>query len=141
MNDKPAPEVMASWTIKKVPQADRVKIVEAAKRADMTVWEWVRSASRMKLDREHDANGVGQVVPELLGAQMADAGLLACKPANDERPHPGRQRQEPEPSRSAPARFDDEDKREMRERIGLLEGQCASLSRRLDRLSKLLDVR
>jgi hypothetical protein len=99
-------------TIKNVPQKDWTAIVAAAKQADQSVAVWLTSAARMKLDREQNANGVGQVVPELLGAQMADAGLLACKPANDERPHPGRQRQEPEPSRSTPARFDDEEKQE-----------------------------
>jgi len=118
MNDNPITEVTAQWTIKGMPRDERMRVVAAAKRSGMSVAEWVRSALRLHLDPESD---------------IALASPSPPLPANDEAQRPSREV-------SSSSRLDDEERQEMRERIGLLEGQCASLSRRLDRLSRLLDT-
>jgi hypothetical protein len=81
MDEKSTTDVTAPWTIKEMPQEERIQIVAAAKRSGMTVGEWLRSAAHLKLDYENGAIGASRTASESQNVPL---------PANDEAQPPSR---------------------------------------------------
>jgi hypothetical protein len=56
MADDAAPDPIGPWTVKGMPPEDRAEINKAAKRADMTVGEWLKSAARLAIQAERSGS-------------------------------------------------------------------------------------
>jgi hypothetical protein len=52
MAEEPAAEAVGPWTVKGVPAEDRQAINAAARRADLTVGEWLRRAAQREIQAE-----------------------------------------------------------------------------------------
>src|SRR4051812_29094314 len=75
MAEEQAPDP-GPWTVKNVPLEDRAEINRAAKRADVTVGEWLRSAAALKLQQER-----GQLAPIPAGEDAGPPGEYRVGPS------------------------------------------------------------
>jgi hypothetical protein len=78
MADDAAPDPIGPWTVKGMPPEDRAEINKAAKRADLTVGEWLKSAARLAIQAER--NGMPASTPgEAPGPPPAYGPLLSVE--------------------------------------------------------------